>query len=388
MKSRALVLVLALWGCQQEKVVSPVEGGNPTQVASPVEGGNPLLAARIVSEAGVARPGLSVQLWEIADDSSHLDTFRLLGETRADSTGWVRFVGKEGIPWVMVVNDSIEGATLEGYGLSMRDGRIAVSRWGSVRGYWRGSGKRPSWVGLARLPLRANLQPDGSYFLPRVPKGRRAVVEGPAEGRVQRAILATVDVSAGDWLELDSSGRVHAGMLIDDFESPGIDSRLVGRVPQGTWNFKAPEGDTSRVEPGSLKPIWFDVTRMSGGDGRGKAWKVRVENDSADSASRGGVVLEISKTGLDASNLDSLSFRMRGNGRFQINFIGTRGSLTGVYPMPSIWGTVVVRPGHLLAYGASQREVLGSLVRIEWIMREKANSEFWLDDIVAWGWRP
>lgn len=388
MKARPWILALALWGCQQEKSVAPVEGGNPAQLASPVEGGNPVLAARIVSESGVVRPGLPVQLWEIADDSSHLDTFRLIGEARSDSAGLVRFAGKEGIPWVMVVTDSLEGAVLEGYGLSMREGRISVSRWGSVRGYWRGTGNRPSWVGLARLPLRTNLQPDGSYFLPRVPKGRRAVVEGPAEGRMERAILATLDVSAGDRLELDSSGRIHAGILIDDFESPGFASRLAGRVPQGTWNFKAPEGDTSRVEPGSLKPIWFDVTRMLGGDGRGKAWKVRVENDSADSAARGGVVLELSKAGLDASSLDSLSFRMRGNGKFQINFIGTRGSLTGILMMPPIWGTVIVRPAALVATGASHQEVLGSLVRIEWIMREKANSEFWLDDIVAWGWKP
>ncbi|QQS04492.1 MAG: hypothetical protein IPK50_19710 [Fibrobacterota bacterium] len=388
MKSRLLLCCLVLCGCEADKVAAPVEGGNPTKVTLPVEGGNPVLAARVVGASGLARQGMPVQLWEIADDTNHLDTFRLLGESKADEQGWVRFTGKPGVPWVMVVTDSLEGASLEGYGISEAAGQLSVARWGSLRGVWKGRGARPGWIGLARLPVRAKLQADGSYFLPRVPWGHRAVVEGPSDGRSPRAILASVEVQPGARMELDSAGHAISAFLVDDFESPGTGSRLVGRVAQGTWNFKAPEGDTSRVEPGSLEPKWFDVTRMAGDDGRGKAWKVRVENELADSADQGGVTLELSPAGVDASTLDSLTFQMRGNGRFQINLVGTRGTLVGVYQMPWTWGPMTVRTDRLTEYGATRQEILGSLVKIEWILRESANTEFWLDDLYAWGWVP
>ncbi|MBK8802619.1 MAG: hypothetical protein IPN71_11305 [Fibrobacteres bacterium] len=388
MRTRLFLCCLALWGCQADKVAAPVEGGNPTKVTLPVEGGNPVLAARVVGESGVARSGIAVQLWEIADDTSHLDTFRLLGQSRADSEGWVRFQGKPGVPWVMVVSDSTEGASLEGYGVSDKAGQLSVARWGSLRGVWKGTGARPQWVGLARLPLRAKVQPDGSYYLPRVPWGRRAIVEGPANGRTGRAILATLEIKPGARVELDSAGQAKSGVLIDDFEGAGTGTLLVGKVAQGTWNFKAPQGDTSRIEPCSLEPQWFDVTRMSGDDGRGKAWKVRVENQLADSSARGGVVLELSPTGVDASALDSLTFQMRGNGQFQINLVGTRGTLVGVYQMPWTWGPMTVRMDRLVATGSTRKEILGSLQRVEWILRESANTEFWLDDLYAWGWIP
>ncbi|HNY32509.1 MAG TPA: hypothetical protein PKO15_16605 [Fibrobacteria bacterium] len=388
MKARLLLCALVLAGCDSPNVAAPVEGGNPTKIAAPVEGGNPVLAARVVGAAGVVRPGMAVQLWEIADDSTHLDTFRLLGESRADDQGWVRFRGRSGIPWVMLVTDSLEGATLEGYGISEQAGQLSVARWGSVRGVWKGRGSRPKWVGLARLPVRAQLQRDGSYYLPHVPWGHRVLVEGPATGRAERAILASLEVLPGSHTELDSGLVTTNSVLIDDFEQLGNGTRLQGLVPQGTWNFKAPNGDTSRIEPGNLEPKWFDVTRMDGDDGRGKAWKVRVDNQMADTSAYGGVVLELGKEGVDASFLDSLTFRMRGNGRFQINLVGTKGRMVGIYTMPSTWGDVTIHTTRLTPYGATSEEVLGSLVRIEWILRESANTEFWLDDLVAWGWNP
>lgn len=398
MKAWWILWVAVLSGCEAERTAMPVEGGNPDQTSpveggnpqpvAPVEGGNPVLAARVVSSNGAIRAGVAVKLWEIADDSIHQDTFCLLGRSVSDAEGIVHFRGKENRPWVMVVDDSLEGASLEGYGATPMAGQLSLARWGSVRGTWKGAGRRPSWVGLARLPLRASVSLDGSYWFPRVPWGHRVVVPGPWSTLTQRPVLASVEVAPGSRTEVDSTGGVHSGLLIDDFENPSRSTFLTGKVEDGRWNFIAPGGDTSRIEPGTLDDFWFGTTRMGGGDGRGNAWKIRVENLDADSLQRGGVFLNLSSKGIDASALDSLSFRMRGNGLIRVSLVGSRGKVDRVFTMPLVWATVVLRPSDFGSDPALVRSALGSLQRIEWISEERGNMEFWLDDLLVHGWVP
>jgi hypothetical protein len=377
------VFILVLCGC----------GGDPSpRVSSPVEGGNPVLAARVVDSLGFPVQGARVRLWSQPPLDSLLDSFALLGEGATDANGRVAFPRPAGKRFILEANDlARRGCALSGQELTSDTALLAIARFASVGGVWKGTGPRPAWIGLSDLPLRAALGADGSFTLEEVPYGSRVLREGPyaadpLHGR--RRVLATFRVAPGQTLKLDTLVATDSVFLVDDFETGGTTTALGLRVPDGKWSVSPPGGDSTRMEPGSAGLKAIDQSRMNGGDQRGNAWKIRVMNLPGDTLRRGTVALGFAASGVDARGLDSILFRARGGARIRLTLVGAAGAMSRELTLPTIWGEVSLATGDMSTKpsGTLVSAILSTATRLEIMELDTGNVEFWLDNLRLRGW--
>lgn len=362
--------------------------GRDPLTEAPVEGGNPGIRFLVAGPDGAPRVGVAVMAWVRPDPGVFPDSFLLLDSATTDAAGMAFLEVRSGGAWRVLATDrKTDAGTIAGGEVAGGVATIRLDRGAAVRGVWAGLGDRPSHVGMASLPMRAEVAGDGTWRLSGLPAGRADLVEvGSRHG-----LLASLVLRPGDDLDLDTvraDSTDTTSVLVDDFDHAGAATLLASRFPASVWTVVPPAGDSLRMEPRGNAAEWIEMARMDGGDGRGNAWKVRVQNVPADTVRRGAVRLGVVADGLDARTLAGISFRARGGLRLRVRYASVSGATASRdLDVSDTWQTVTVVSQEMTPdAGVTVAGILAELAAIEFVVLDTTNVEFWLDDVRFRGW--
>jgi hypothetical protein len=362
------------------------------EAQAPVEGGNPTLAARVLDTAGRALGQASVKIWSPPSFGYPASSFRLLDSTVTDSLGNFKLPRPEGMRWAVEIRTRNQAFTREASLIPADLGTITTEPLTSWDGIWSGAGAKPVWVGLANLPLRANVDADGHFRLDSLPPGRHVLVESARQDGTTGTVggvLGNLLVAGGKAMGPDTVRSQAGTLLVDDFEGQGAGTLLRTWFPASRWVVTPPAGDLARMTPSGNLEAGIDTTRIATGTERRKAWRLQIRPILGnDSVQRGTVGFRLDDVPVDASPLDSVSLWLKGSGTLRVRLVSATGSLQGDLTVDSMWTRrkVIVRDMMLMGNATSPSQVLTRLERIEFTYLDNAQTTLWMDEIRLHGW--